>query len=246
ILAACDEVFPGVWFGSLHTGPMPRVTIDSSTTDVGNRAPNSVFERGQHSRGISGAVADKRPVLQTTFRVLFHHAQDHLQPTRPCAINQFCGDLPEKQITDVLPLLNPENPMLVAAVTPKERYSQLAYQFACGGGYPATGPHDPAPEPKRIFLRRGAAKQRTALHAQCSKPLLENSPVAAQKSAPSAHVTPIGPAFKERLDCRVAHHSIRLREARQAADRHCAAPTKNRRPPLRKTLPQGAAVTQRQ
>jgi hypothetical protein len=28
----------------------------------------------------------------------------------------------------------------VAAVTPKERYSQLAYQFACGGGYAATGP----------------------------------------------------------------------------------------------------------
>jgi hypothetical protein len=49
--------------------------------------------------------------------------------------------------------------MLVAAVTPKERYSQLAYQFACGGGYAATGPHDPAPEPEPIFLRRGAAKQ---------------------------------------------------------------------------------------
>jgi hypothetical protein len=69
--------------------------------------------------------------------------------------------------------------MLVAAVTPKERYSQLAYQFACGGGYAATGPHDPAPEPERIFLRRGAAKQRTALHAQCPKPLLISSPVSA-------------------------------------------------------------------
>jgi hypothetical protein len=32
------------------------------------------------------------------------------------------------------PLLSPEDPTLVAAVTPKERYSQLTYQFACGGG----------------------------------------------------------------------------------------------------------------
>jgi hypothetical protein len=32
--------------------------------------------------------------------------------------------------------------------------------------------HDP--EPKRIFLWRGAAKQRPAFHAQCSKPLLIN------------------------------------------------------------------------
>jgi hypothetical protein len=32
------------------------------------------------------------------------------------------------------PLLSPENPTLVAAVTPKKRYSQLTYQFACGGG----------------------------------------------------------------------------------------------------------------
>jgi hypothetical protein len=31
-------------------------------------------------------------------------------------------------------LLSPENPTLVAAVMPKKRYSQLSYQFACGGG----------------------------------------------------------------------------------------------------------------
>jgi hypothetical protein len=39
-----------------------------------------------------------------------------------------------KQIAEAFPLLSPENPTLVAAVTPKKRYSQLSYQFACGGG----------------------------------------------------------------------------------------------------------------
>ena len=68
--------------------------------------------------------------------------------------------------------------MLVAAVTPKERYSQLAYQFACGGGYAATGPHDPAPENQRLFLWWGPTEQCPAFHEQSPKPFLVSSPVA--------------------------------------------------------------------
>ena len=62
--------------------------------------------------------------------------------------------------------------------------------------------HDP--EPKRIFLWRGAAKQRPAFHAQCSKPLLINKLAGSGlKVRPNRAVTPIGSAFKKRLDCRV-------------------------------------------
>ena len=60
----------------------------------------------------------------------------------------------------------------MAAVTPKERYSQPAYQFACGGGYAATGLHDAAPENQRLFLEWGPTEQLPALHAQGAKPLL--------------------------------------------------------------------------
>jgi hypothetical protein len=108
-----------------------------------------------------------------------------------------------------------ENPTtLVAAVTPKERYSQLAYQSACGGGYAATGPHDPAPENQRFFLWWRATKQRPALHAQCLKPLVISSPVTPQKLVPTPHISPLSSAFEKRLNGCVAYDSIRLRKAR--------------------------------
>jgi hypothetical protein len=53
-------------------------------------------------------------------------------------------------------------------------------------------------------------------------------------------------AFEKRLDGGIAHDSIRLRKARQATDRHRAAPTKKRRTAIRNTFPQKASLTQRQ
>jgi hypothetical protein len=44
------------------------------------------------------------------------------------------SDRPRFRSLTHFPLLSPENPTLVAAVMPKKRYSQLSYQFACGGG----------------------------------------------------------------------------------------------------------------
>jgi hypothetical protein len=64
--------------------------------------------------------------------------------------------------------------------------------------------------------------------------------------AKTPHVTPSGSAFEKFFDGGVAHDSIRLREARLAADHHCAAPTKKRRAAICNTFPQTVSLTHRQ